>query len=436
MRWTYSLFMFFLSLTKGYADPNASQFEKIEMGEMKNKRVLISGAGIAGLSLAYWLKQYGFIPTVVEKHQSLRTGGYKVDIRGVAIDVVKRMGVHHRIDEVKTYIQGVTLIDSSGRSVTTMAADLSGGRMEGDLEIMRGDLCEILFGQVKDVEFLFGDTITKIIETDEGVAVEFGKSAPRVFDLVIGADGLHSTVRKLVFGEESELLKDLGPYVSVFSIPNFFGLECWEIECFVPQRYINVYSARGDAAAKVAFAFSANALQGDRRDTAQQKKILEEAFSHIGWDQLPRILAAMKEAPDFYFDSVAQVQMSHWSKGRIVLVGDAGYAVSSLSGQGTSVALIGAYVLAGELAESRGDYKIAFSSYEKGLSRFVRKNQKIVQASIDFIEEKNPILTWLHRHCLRILPEKWVAFFKNRGNERIHDAATDLELKDYKYKSN
>lgn len=171
--------------------------------EMKNKKVLISGAGISGLTLAYWLKQYGYEPTLVERHPVLRAGGYKIDIRGVALEVIQRTGIYPDVLAGRTEIQGATIIDSAGKPATQLSADLCGGRVEGDIEIMRGDLCQILLRQIGVIECLFGDAITKIAQDEGGVYVEFEKNEPRTFDLVIGADGLHSVVRKLAFGEES-----------------------------------------------------------------------------------------------------------------------------------------------------------------------------------------------------------------------------------------
>lgn len=408
-------------------EPHFIQYEETTM---KNKHVLISGAGIAGLTLAYWLKQYGFIPTIVERHPTLRTGGYKIDIRGVAIEVIKRMEVYSPIFEAKTDISGATIVDSTGR-LTNMSADLCGGRVDGDIEIMRGDLCKILLKQVGDTECLFGDCITQISQSDKGVHVEFEKNEPRVFDLVIGADGLHSIVRKLVFGNESDFLKELGLYISVYTIPNFLNLDRWEIEYFEPERFVNVYSSKGDLDAKAGFAFSSRSLQFDPYNKSEQQKILKEAFINVGWE-VPNLLTAMKDAPDFYFDYAAQIHMPHWSQGRIALIGDAGYAPSPISGQGTSLAIVGAYVLAGELAKAKGDYKTAFFEYENGLNKFVEKNQDLAGMSATLMAGKDSSwLAWMSHYLIQILPIRWVQFFKTWGVSRINQAANDLTLKDY-----
>ena len=395
---------------------------------MKNKNVLISGAGVAGLTLAYWLKRHGFIPTLIEKHPSLRTGGYKIDLRGVALEVLKRMGVYPAIIESRTAITQAICVDKAGNQVAQMSADFCGTRLEGvDLEIMRGTLCVIMQEAVGDTEYLFGDSITHISEKSNGVYVEFEKSKPRTFDLVIGADGLHSTVRRLVFGDESNFSQEMGVYVSVFSFPNFLDLTDCEIEHHSLRKFVNLYRDRKDVHAKAAIAFSV-AKPFHSRDSKDQQKLIEEAFADSGWE-MPRILAAMKDSPDFYFDSMAQIHMPHWTKGRVTLVGDAAYSATPLSGQGTSIAIAGAYVLAGELAEAHGDYPIAFSRYEELVRPFAKQNQALAMMSAR-IMRGSAYSVWLHR-LVGLLPASVVHYFKNKALKRTTKAANALAFKEY-----
>jgi len=395
---------------------------------MKNKHVLISGAGVAGLTLAYWLKKQGFVPTLIEKHPSLRTGGYKIDLRGVALEILKRMGIYSTIVEQRTAIDHAICVDKQGNQVAEMTADLSGTRLEGvDLEIMRGNLCVIMKQAIEDVECLYGDSIVRLTENLDGVCVEFEKSIPRTFDLVIGADGLHSTVRKLIFGDESNFSKEFGVYVSVFSIPNFLNLTACEIEYHSPQRYVNVYRDRNDPNAKAAIAFSLPEPFSSR-DPKEQKRMMEKVFADSGWE-MPRILEAMQESPDFYFDAMAQIHMPTWSKGRVTLVGDAAYSATPMSGQGTSIAIAGAYVLAGELAEAQGDYKRAFFRYEQLVRPFAEKNQALAKMSARIMKSSS-YSKWINL-IGSLLPAKVILYFKKLGLKRTTKAANALILKDY-----
>lgn len=399
---------------------------------MKTKTVLISGAGVAGLTLAYWLKQFGMTPTLIEKHPCLRTGGYKIDLRGAGLEVLKRMGIYPAISASRTAIPRAICIDQEGRQVTEMSADLCGTRLEGvDLEIMRGTLLSILRDAAADVECLFGDSIQKISETADRVHVVFEKHEPRTFDLVIGADGLHSTVRRLVFGEEASFAHEFGVYVSVFSFPNFLNLKDCEIEHHSLRKYVNLYRDRASTNATAAIAFS-TPKEFRSRDAKDQQELILETFAGSKWE-MPKILALMKESPDFYFDAMAQIHMPCWSKSRVSLVGDAAYSATPLSGQGTSIAIAGSYVLAGELLEAKDDPKLAFAKYEMLMRPFVQKNQKLANMSAK-IMSGSAYSVWLHRIGAR-MPEKLILYFKNLALKRITKAANALNLKDYHEKS-
>lgn len=298
-------------------------------------------------------------------------------------------------------------------------------------------MCQILFDQIGDVECLFDDSIKHLSESEKGVHVEFEKNEPRLFDLVIGADGLHSKVRKLVFGDESLFLRQLGLYVSFYSIPNFLHLDRVEIEYYLPKKFVIAYCPR-DGVAKAGFAFSAQS-QYDLREQSLQQKLLEETFINSGWE-VPRLLSFMKDSPDFYFDCMAQVDMPHWWKGRVALAGDSGYAVSPIAGQGSSLALVGAYVLASELAEAGGDYTQAFPRYDECLREFVKKNQELCKMSARLMEGKDSswitsALIWLSHHLMQLLPGSWIQFCKNWGLRQTTKAANALALKDYQNKS-
>lgn len=397
-----------------------------------NKKILICGAGVSGLSLAYWLKQYGFSPTLIERSDSLRVGGYKVDIRGAALEVIKQMGIYSEVFNVKTDIKGATVVDKDGNKITEMRGDTFNLRMREDLEIMRGDLCQILIERVKDIEIFFGESVMKLTQQSDGVRVEFLKNKSRIFDLVVGADGLHSNIRRLIFGEESQFIHDLNMYIAIFSIPNYLSLDQWEFECTGDKKLINVYSLSKNIRAKAAFLFYNKNRGVESQHESQQKNLINQVYSEMRWE-IPNILKLMDEVPDFYFDSITQIMMNHWHLNRIVLVGDAAYCASPVSGQGTSLALVGSYVLAGELSKAFGEYKIAFRQYEKELRSYVKKNQKFGQIFARNLtgENKNKIAIFLHEQLMSIFPSKLTDYITKQFLEKVNKAANAVKLKKY-----
>ncbi|MET8431021.1 FAD-dependent monooxygenase [Nocardia sp. NPDC004860] len=341
--------------------------------QFANKTVLISGASVAGPALAFWLKKYGFTVTVVEQAPALREGGYKVDIRGVAMEVVERMGLSGEIRNASTDMRGGAWVDATGKAIATLGPDLIGMRSPGDDEVLRGDLARILFDAGKSgVDYRFGDAITELIEHADGVEVHFRHAAPQVFDLVIGADGMHSTVRRSVFGAEEQFARHTGMAACVISVPNYLDLDHWELIHAAPGKVVQVYSTQRSAA-KAQFIFPAPEQLPDRRDTAAQQRLVAEVFAGGGWETAT-LLDAMPDSPDFYFDTVSQIHLERWSSGRVALVGDAAYCPSPLSGQGTSMALVGAYVLAGELRAAAGDHRVAFAAYQERMCEYVDEN--------------------------------------------------------------
>jgi 2-polyprenyl-6-methoxyphenol hydroxylase-like FAD-dependent oxidoreductase len=347
---------------------------------MGNTDILISGASVAGPALAYWLGRRGFHPTVVERTPHLRGGGYAVDFRGAThLNVLAKMGILDAIKARQTHLSSTTIVDEKGRPVARMPAHA----FAGDVEILRGDLGRILYEATRDsTEYVFGDSITSLDEHADGVRACFEHSQPRSFGLVIGADGLHSNVRRLVYGEHDRFVRDLGLYVSIFSVPNSFGLDHAALLCSVPGRTAGVFSV-GDNQAIAQLYFAAAGISHDDRDASRQTQIVAEAFAGMGW-RVPELMAAMRQASDFYLDSVSQVHLDRWSAGRVALIGDAACAAGP-GGNGTGNAIVAAYVLAGELAAARGDHRTAFERYQQLLRPYVAKGQKQARGGKDFL---------------------------------------------------
>ncbi|MFJ4186709.1 FAD-dependent monooxygenase [Kitasatospora sp. NPDC089509] len=345
--------------------------------------VLVSGAGIAGTALAYWLHRYGFRVTVVERAPALRGGGQAVDIRGNALDVIDRMGLLDEVRARRTGLRGMSLLDADGRELNrTTEWTASGGPVGGpDVEILRDELAELIAAAAgPGVEYRFDDSIATLVQGPDDVRVRFRDGTERSYDLVVGADGLHSTTRRLVFGPETDHLRSTGIYIAGWSVPNHLGLDRWEIIQQSDDGWGSlVMTVRDNTELRVFVRFNTDEPL-DRmlpRDRAEQRKLVAERCAHLRWE-VPRFLTGMWETEAFHYDVVAQIRMDRWSKDRVALVGDAGYCCSPLTGQGTSVALTGAYVLAGELHAADGDHRTAFRAYEHRLRDHVAANQAIL----------------------------------------------------------
>jgi 2-polyprenyl-6-methoxyphenol hydroxylase-like FAD-dependent oxidoreductase len=340
---------------------------------MQNTDVLISGASVAGPALAYWLGRYGFNPTVVEVAPRLRGGGYAVDFRGPAhLTVLERMGVLEELRRLQTGGSPMRFVDETGRQLLHLPASFAGG----DVEILRADLSRLLYEHSRDTtEYRFGDSIAAMSQTPGGVQVTFEGGAERTFDLVIGADGLHSNVRRLAFGPESQSVSYLGYYLAGWDLPNYLNLGRESLLYNLPGKLASVGGHHRDPTrASTPFVFASPPLDYDRHDLEQQKKLLADGFTGVGWE-VPTLLDALWEAPELYFDSISRVDLQPWSAGRVTLVGDAANG-ATLGGMGTGTAVVAAYVLAGELATAGGDHRTAFARYEQAVRGYAQGTQK------------------------------------------------------------
>ncbi|MEV4833374.1 FAD-dependent monooxygenase [Nonomuraea sp. NPDC049486] len=328
--------------------------------------VLISGAGVAGPALAYWLRHHGFTPTVVERAPRVRAGGGVAGLRGEALDVMDRMALLERVEALNPFMGGAARAD---------------GR--GDLQILRGELIGLLYKATRqEVEYVLGDSIATVEQDTDGVRVTFERGRPRRFALVAGADGLHSGTRSLVFGPSEWFVRHLGIYTATFRLPCHLGLPGSGRLPSMPGKAADILSIRNNAEAYAALHFASGPLVYDRDDVAQHKRIVAGQFAGEG-GPIPRLLEEMRRAEDFFFDADAQVEMDRWSSGRAVLLGDAGYCAAPAFGLGASQALIGAYVLAGELAVAGGEHTAAFAAYEREMRGYVAEHQQMGREGAD-----------------------------------------------------
>jgi 2-polyprenyl-6-methoxyphenol hydroxylase-like FAD-dependent oxidoreductase len=346
------------------------------------RNILISGASVAGPALAWWLARRGFRPVIVERAGQLRGGGYAVDFRGdVHLRVLAQMGLLEQVRARQTGLRSLTYVDEEGRAVASMPPVF----FAGDVEVLRGDLAAMLYEATRnDTEYIFGDSVTGLEQNGDGVHVTFSRSTPRTFDLVIGADGVHSNIRRLAFGPEDEFSHSLGLNVSIFTVPNFAGLDHAGLLYSVPGKTAGIFAASDPdhAIAQLYFTAPDHRYQ-PHGDARQEQETIAGHFGGLGW-HVPQLLAEMPATTDFYFDTTSQIRMETWSKGRVALIGDAGYAAGP-GGNGTGNAVVAAHILAGELAAAPGDHASAFARYEQRLRRYVAGGQKQAAGSQAFL---------------------------------------------------
>ncbi len=372
--------------------------------------VLISGASIAGPALAYWLDHYGFDVTVVEKATEVRPGGQPVDFKGdTHRTVLSRMGILDDVRQMQVGSSDGSIVDADGRTIGTIPGEFGGG----EINVPRGDLVRLLHERTSaNCEYIFGDSVTSLTDTTEGVDVTFARSAPRRFDLIVGADGIHSNVRALAFGPESACVSHLGYYYAQFDAVSDHDQMYNE-----PGRMAAV-SGGADPAF---FVFASELLDYDRDDIDQQKKLLADAYRGGGW-KIPELLAQLSDTTDFWMDSISRVTIDRYATGRVALVGDSAYG-NALGGFGTGLAVVGAYVLAGELFWADGDHTVAFARYDKEFRRYASVSQKVNAGRLLAPSTRRGI--WLRNRMFSM------AVLFGPMMTLMDRSATDIDLQDY-----
>ncbi|NDL56817.1 FAD-dependent monooxygenase [Phytoactinopolyspora mesophila] len=385
-------------------------------------RILISGASVAGPAAAYWLNRYGFATTVVERASTLRGGGYAVDFRGPThLTVLERMGILDELNGLDTGGSPMSFIDESGRESFNLPAEFAGG----DLEVLRADLSAVLHEHTKHrTEYIFGDSIASLEDSGDDVRVTFENGAPRTFDLVIGADGLRSNVRRLTFGSRPDVVSFLGYYVAGWDVPNDIGVGTTALMCNVPGKLASVAADhRTPSRASTLFAFAAQQLEDHRLGTEAQKQVLRTTFADMGW-HVPALLDGLDTTPELYFDSISRVDIETWSRGRVALLGDAAHG-ATLGGMGTGSAIVGAYILAGELADAGGDHHRAFVQYEEKFRRYATRCQDGGRRAGQFLAPSSPFRLRMRNRLMR------TGFVKNMLLKASASRTDGITLDDY-----
>lgn len=374
-------------------------------------KVAIVGAGVAGPTLAYWLWRYGHEPTLIERAPRLRTGGYVVDFWGGGYAVAERMGLAPELHATGYAVQQLRLVDRNSRKVGGFSAELFRRSLDGRfVTIPRGDLAAMIYRSIGDhVETLFGTSVSAITQQDAGVQVAFERGPSRPFDLVVGAGGIHSPVRGLVFGPESRFEADLGYRVAAFEADGYQPRdEHVYLAYTTPGRMVARFAMRGGKTLFL-FVFTADHMSGpDPHDVPAVRTTLSEVFGDAGWE-CPEILRELDGASEVYFDRVSQIVMDRWSQGRVALIGDAAAAVSLLAGEGTGLAMVQGYVLAGELGRAGADHRKAFLRYERRLRPIVEARQRSGRAFASMFAPKTSLGLWTRNQASKLMDIPWVA---------------------------
>jgi 2-polyprenyl-6-methoxyphenol hydroxylase-like FAD-dependent oxidoreductase len=380
--------------------------------------VLIGGAGIAGPALAFWLTRSGYQVTIVELADGIRPGGQTVDLRGAGGDVVERMGLIGQMRQRSLDQRGVAWVKADGsRRADMPVTAFNGNGLVSKLEILRGDLVDVLYHATKDrAEYHFNTRIEQLNQNEDAVQATLSDGTILSADLVVGCDGPHSAVRRLVFGPEEKFARPLGGYNAWFTAPDTIGLDGWYLMYQAPGLNASMRPSHDPTLCKAGLAFRSEPVAYDRRNADEQRALLTTHFAGAGW-QCDALLGAAAHADDFYFDAFAQVLMPTISQGRVTLVGDAGYCASPLSGMGTSLALVGAYVLAGELgpAESLDTQHIqaALPRYETVMRPYIDRCQDLPNGIDGYLPKSTSdvaitaqVMKWMQRWPFRSFAEK------------------------------
>lgn len=388
-------------------------------------RVAINGIGVAGPTLAYWLREFGHEPVLFEKAPALRAGGYMIDFWGLGYEIAERMGILPTLRRHSYEMRRMRMVDARGRDEATLdltpLREMLGGRF---ISLARADLAAAIFDACRGIPAHFGVSVAAIEQAGDGVDATLTDGRRERFDLVVGADGLHSHVRELAFAPETAVETTLGGYVAAFRIRGYPRREEFAyVSHTTPKRQVARVALRDDET--LVLLVCRAELIGDDPPRERQKAALRRAFGGMGWE-VPELLDRLDRSDDVYFDRVSQIHLARWSSGRVGLLGDAAACPSLLAGEGTGLAMTEAYVLAGELHRAEGDFSRAFAAYDARLHAFVAAKQKAALGFLGFFAPKTALGLRVRNLIVNALSIRFVA--RRFLTSSLHD---DLELPRY-----
>jgi 2-polyprenyl-6-methoxyphenol hydroxylase-like FAD-dependent oxidoreductase len=389
-------------------------------------RIAIIGAGVAGPAFAHWMHRAGHEITLIETASSFRTGGYVIDFWGLGYTIAEKMGIAEDIRKLGFQINEVRAVGNDGRAVARFGVDaIRRATKDRYTTVARGDLAAAIYRTIEnDVETIYSESITSVLNGPDRVSLTFRHTSPRDFDMVVGADGLHSAVRQLAFGPEADYAHYLGCQVAAYVIDGYRPRdELVYVTHNLAGRQIGRFSMDGDRTLVLLIFRSSAPHVPDTLDAG--KELVRRHFADAGWET-PQMLAALDDVDDLYLDAVSQIKMDRWSTGRVALVGDAAACVSLLAGEGTGLAMVESYVLAGELARAEGDLPRAFAAYESRLRRFVEAKQAGATKFISFFAARTKLGVWLRNAGMRTMNLPFVGDLVMARTLR-----DDIELPDY-----
>ncbi|WP_025144273.1 FAD-dependent monooxygenase [Pedobacter jeongneungensis] len=395
---------------------------------MKNKKILISGASIAGPTLAYWLNRYGFNVTIIERAPELRLGGQNIDVKGPAEKIAIQMGIEKKIREKNTTEMGQRFVTKQNKLIAEFSKE-SALSMTQELEILRGDLVQILYDStIADVNYIFGDYITNLKEHESGIAVTFSSGKNTSFDLLLIAEGIGSSTRKIAFRKQPTF-KFLGLYTAYLTIAKAPSDSQWSRWCNAEKGIVYLLRPDNYGSTRASITFTALEHEYTGLSIEEQKNVLVKRISGSGFES-ERLVEEIQKSKDLYFDRISQVNSPEWSEGRVAMIGDAAYCATPIAGKGTDLAMAGAYILAGELFTS-DNYQQAFENYENKMRPYVSKCQKLPPGIPKIVYPQSKLGLRILNTVISIVgskPTKWIMGFFGADRKKIK---TEIELPDY-----